>query len=214
MKEWIPLFQTTLWVGLIVFVCVYFKSQVSKLLDTLSKRVEAGDNIKVGSFEIGQSVKPIDKEERQDLLEKEVSESCPDVSENIKTEKIQKYLQVEEAVLNSLQVEYGALINRQVSAGNGANFDGFFVSDNYPFGIEVKYVSGKHIPIEKYVELANSIHTRIRSLGWKKFNLIFVVVFDEQDRHFRAGLNALRKALNNIEGKTILRSYRYEHLDI
>jgi len=215
MKDWIPLFQTGLWVALILFVCIYFKKQLSQLINTLSKRVESGDSIKVGSFELGQSVKPIDPAERDINLEKEVSEAIPSIKDDQAKKEIEinKYLKVEDAVLSSIQAEYGVLINRQVSAGDSADFDGFFVADGQPFGIEIKYVPGMHLQIEKYVTLAETIHKRIRNLGWKKFTLLFVIVFDEHDQHFRAGLKSLRRALNNIDGQTLLRSYRYEHLE-
>lgn len=215
MKDWIPLFQTALWVSLIVFVCIYFKKQVTKLIDTLSKRVESGDSVKVGSFEIGQSIRPIDQSKRDANIEKEVSEAAPDLNKNQeqKEKQINQYLQIEDAVLNSMQAEHGVLINRQVSAGGRADFDGFFVSSGEPHAIEVKYIPGKHLNIEQYVDQAESIHHQVRKLGWKKFTLHFVVVFEEHDRHFRAGLKSLRRALHNIEGQTFLRTYRREHLE-
>jgi hypothetical protein len=54
MKEIIPLLQTALWIGLILFLIKRLLPDMSLLQQILSKRLESGSSVKVGPVEIGE----------------------------------------------------------------------------------------------------------------------------------------------------------------
>ncbi len=53
MKEFIPLFQTSLWVLAIFVLVIYFKKEIGLIRDILKQRLESGSTIKIGPIEIG-----------------------------------------------------------------------------------------------------------------------------------------------------------------
>jgi hypothetical protein len=52
--ECIPLFQTIVWIILIVFILAINKTLFSRLITSLSVRLEKGSSVKSGSFELGE----------------------------------------------------------------------------------------------------------------------------------------------------------------
>lgn len=64
----VPLFQTFLWICLIVCLISRFQGQLKAFLNALTKRLKAGSSIKVGSIEIGELKKEV-KGVRKELSE-------------------------------------------------------------------------------------------------------------------------------------------------
>ncbi len=56
----VPLFQTGLWVLLIVGVGVALRKHVSPMIDALRKRIERGSSVKAGPFELGEDLRKLD----------------------------------------------------------------------------------------------------------------------------------------------------------
>ncbi|CCH99993.1 hypothetical protein ACQY1Y_21475 [Microcystis ichthyoblabe FBCC-A1114] len=54
MKDFVPLFQTILWISLIFGLVVYLRPELKLLRKVLTKRLESGSSIKVGPLEIGE----------------------------------------------------------------------------------------------------------------------------------------------------------------
>ena len=152
MEHIAPLIQTVLWVGLIAGIVWRFHAPIYGLLVALQKRIETGSNVKAGPFEISDQLKPQDpasqKEkaavETQEVLEAQEKLSpaaAPAIS--ISTSIQARYFQAEDMVLRAIQAEYGAPINRQVTAGRDSGFDGLFITSGRTNVVEVKYIAGK-----------------------------------------------------------------------
>lgn len=54
MQDIVPLLQTILWIMTIFGLLFYFRKDVSLIRKTLSKRLESGSSVKIGSLEIGE----------------------------------------------------------------------------------------------------------------------------------------------------------------
>ncbi len=54
MKDFVPLFQSLLWVGLILTMLLYFRKELGLVKKILTKRLESGSSVKFGPIEIGE----------------------------------------------------------------------------------------------------------------------------------------------------------------
>jgi hypothetical protein len=72
MKELVPLFQTLLWMTLLVVLVLYFRAEIDHLRKVLIKRLESGSSVKVGPVEIGELRKEVAsvRKELSDVNEK------------------------------------------------------------------------------------------------------------------------------------------------
>src|SRR6266542_56805 len=136
MSALIPLFQTLLWVGLIVWLIFRYNAQVAAILNSIQDRIAKGSSVKAGPFELGQDVRPQDAQEQKKRLEEEIqqlAEPAPEPqllpsTEEARTSRqdLQKrYLLAEDLVMRELQIEFGTPVNRQVRLG-GIDLDGIF----------------------------------------------------------------------------------------
>jgi hypothetical protein len=69
-SDFVLLFQTILWIILIIVVAIVLRSDIVLLRETLRKRLEGGGSVRIGGFELGNLQKEV-KEVRQDLNETE-----------------------------------------------------------------------------------------------------------------------------------------------
>ncbi len=60
MKEFVPLFQSMLWVALIIAMVIYFRQELDLIKRILSKRLESGSSVKIGPVEIGELKKEVE----------------------------------------------------------------------------------------------------------------------------------------------------------
>lgn len=61
MKDWIPLFQTLSWVGLIVYGAKTFRSHLDSVFSAIYSRIKTGSSFKAGPIEIGEDLKSLEK---------------------------------------------------------------------------------------------------------------------------------------------------------
>lgn len=54
MEAYIPLYQTLLWILLIVALLIYFRPEVKLLREVMAKRLEQGGSLKIGPVELGE----------------------------------------------------------------------------------------------------------------------------------------------------------------
>ncbi len=61
LKDWIPLFQTFLWIGLFVFFAIKYSTKLNKLLEIIFRRIDSGSSIKAGPIELGEELRKLEK---------------------------------------------------------------------------------------------------------------------------------------------------------
>jgi len=61
LKDWVPLFQTLSWIGLIAFMVFKFASKLESLLEIVLNRVKSGSSLKAGPVELGEDLRSLDK---------------------------------------------------------------------------------------------------------------------------------------------------------
>lgn len=60
LAPYVPLFQTLLWVGLIVLAIVAFYRPLRNLIDTLRVRIQKGSSFKAGPVELGEDLRALE----------------------------------------------------------------------------------------------------------------------------------------------------------
>ncbi|MDO9198450.1 hypothetical protein [Rhodoferax sp.] len=189
MEHIAPLIQTVLWVGLIAGIVWRFHAPIYGLLVALQKRIETGSNVKAGPFEITDQLKPqdpISQKQKAAVEIQEVVESEDQVATTMnsmadRTTVIQaRYFQAEDLVLRAIQAEYGAPLNRQVTAGRDSGFDGLFVSGGRTNVVEVKYIAGKG-QYPKIKPAIQRLTEAIQQYGWPNSQIILALVFEHED---------------------------------
>jgi len=61
MEHFVPLFQTVLWVGLIIYAIVLFRVKLENFLEAVRVRIEKGSSFKAGPVELGQDLKGLER---------------------------------------------------------------------------------------------------------------------------------------------------------
>lgn len=221
MEPWIPLIQTGLWVGLIVWVLLRFNSDLKIIVQALRERIQAGGSLKAGPIEFGELIRPLSNAEQSKRLQAEENAAAalplPEGQKDVPCSSYwqgsfrNRYIIAEDLVLRKLQDEYGTLISRQVSGGDRMGFDGFFTKDNRPYAIEVKYLTDR-MEQQELVKHAEQIHLSIIRLGWKKFTLILAVVTDDEHPPCQSQLDSLSSALSDLNYPVNLRVYPFKAL--
>ena len=64
LKDYVPLFQTIIWIIFIFIICLIFKKSIYGIITILQDRIKKGSSVKVGSIEIGEELKNITYEEQ------------------------------------------------------------------------------------------------------------------------------------------------------
>jgi hypothetical protein len=57
LKDYVPLFQTSIWIGFIIVILLIFKKPIREIVSILINRIKKGSSIKAGLFEIGEELK-------------------------------------------------------------------------------------------------------------------------------------------------------------
>jgi hypothetical protein len=185
MTEFVPLLQTGLWVGLIVWLVHRYNAQVAAVLTAIQQRITQGSSVKAGPFELGADIRPQDLEEQNKRIQEEVQqiEAAPNQAlpappqEATRTSQLslrRRYILAEDLVMRELQSEFGAVINRSVRFGN-AELDGIFAKSGGGFGVEVKYVRHR-LHFDRILPSLSHVVQAIRRLGWDRFTLILALV--------------------------------------
>lgn len=224
MEHIAPLIQTVLWVGLIAAVLWRFYSPIYGLLIALQKRVETGSNIKAGPFELTEQLKPQDPTKQKEKAESEVQEALQDSPEaefaamtsspSQRAAGFQaKYFQVEDLVLRAIQSEYGATVNRQVTAGADMGFDGAFITNGRLNIVEVKYVAGSANTISKLRRSVERLSSAISGYGWRNAQIILAVVF-ERAEEMAKGSERLQELISVSSVPIVIRCYSFSELQL
>ena len=185
-KELVPLGQTILWVGLIVWVIRKYGGFIDQVLELFRKRVESGSSVKVGNFEIGEAVKPQSlsdqkKEADDDIRESsESTENYEALSSTVKASIRHDYFLTEDLALRAVQEYYGESIQRNVKVLSLFEADGVFTKNGTLHVVEVKAV-----PVSKIKSIAAKTLTRLDRLisgqAWRNVIIVFVIVIRESD---------------------------------
>ena len=189
MEHIAPLIQTVLWVALVAGIVWRFHVPLYGLLAALQKRVEGGSNIKAGPFELTEQLKPQDPTSQQAKVATEVQEALqadqpsPPTSDATAQRRVSvqaRYFQAEDLVLRAIQAEYGAPINRQVTAGRDDGFDGLFMASGRTTVVEVKYISGS-APGHRFQQTIQRITGAIQQYGWSNAQIVLALVFERSE---------------------------------
>lgn len=221
MEHWIPLLQSGAWIGLIIWLVVRYGPQIKTLIRAIEERITTGSSFKAGPFEIGSSIRPQSTAEQIEQIQIEFPSlssndhphqgSSGEDSSNIDVTDKSRPLISEDLVLRILQEEYGVLINRQISAGAGLQFDGFFVSNNIPHAIEVRYFGG-YFPMSDLIKKVQRIHEKIWHLGWKRFKLVLAIVIDDNYPPSGDTLEAFIQEIDQLGTETVVRVFPFSEV--
>ncbi len=221
MSALIPLFQTLLWVGLIVWLIFRYNAQVAAILNSIQDRIAKGSSVKAGQFELGQDVRPQDAQEQKKRLEEEIqqlAEPAPEPqllpsTEEARTSRqdLQKrYLLAEDLVMRELQIEFGTPVNRQVRLG-GIDLDGIFAKEGAGYGIEVKYVR-KRVALDRLLDSLSRLQTSLQRLGWRRFTLILALVCESDDPISPSEIEGIQSRLSQLAVPVVVRVYTLQSL--
>ena len=184
LKDLVPLAQTTLWVGLIVWVIRKYGSFIDQLLELFRKRVESGSSVKAGPFEIGQAVEPqsvLDQKIEADEEIKDFTES-PTVYDALPLEAKStirsEYFLAEDLALRAIQEEYGESIKRNVKVLSLFQADGVFTKNGTLHVVEVKTLTRNNLKLIAKKTLS-VMDNAIQNQGFKNVIIVFVVVVKE-----------------------------------
>jgi len=210
MKDWIPLFQTGLWIGLIVWLILRYKTLVSSVLTAVQNRIERGSSVKAGPFELGESIKTQTIDQQKNRLEEDrrsdKSEEGNNEAKPLRTKN--EYILIEDLALRKVQAEFGAPINRQVSLGRDVGLDGMFTIDGAAFAVEVKYVVSPRGDVSNYIPRSlEQIQSYIDRFGWQRFTFILVIVFERKELMNPPVLKQIQDHLSRYGEKVLVRFY-------
>ncbi len=219
-----PLLQTVLWVGLLGIVLRLFHKPIYDLLITLQKRIESGSNIKAGPFELTEQLKPQDPSQQREKAALEIEElmqeqrpeqvqKLPEVVSRKALALKAKYFQAEDLVLRAIQTEYGATVERNVTAGSDIGFDGAFVSNGRLNIVEVKYLARPTSNFFNILKSVDRIEASITRYGWRNVQILLAVVVEsaEDFAKVNTGLQAkIARKQDNVE--VVIRCYTFAEL--
>lgn len=212
MNAWVPLFQTALWVALIVWLVLRYHAQLGALIAAVQKRIEHGSSLKAGPFELGEGAKPESVATQKDRLAEEskttdASTLAAPARESVKS----RYLLAEDLVMRKLQAEFGIPIKRQIALGPDARFDGLFAKQGAGYGIEVKYLNRRGSSKE-LAEMIQQAVQYVAGLGFARFTLILVFVFETEDLMSPEVLRTVQSEVSRHGEKVVARFYAFRDL--
>jgi hypothetical protein len=217
----IPLLQTILWVGLIVWLIHRYNAQVVAILTSIQDRVAKGSSVKAGPFELGQDIRPQDAQEQKNRLEEEIQqlgEPPPgpqllppgEGSQSSRLDLQKRYLLAEDLVMRELQIEFGAPVNRQIRVG-GVELDGMFAKEGSGYGIEVKYVR-RRVTSDRLIDSLTRLQSSLQRLGWRRFTLILALVCESDEPISPSDIERIQARLSQLGVPVMVRVYTLQSL--
>ena len=181
LAPFVPLAQTALWALLIIGLIVWFNKPIQKILQAFQRRVEAGNAVKAGWFELSE-LKPLSPEQQRQKTKDEVVDVISDpqsllLSAGESENRTAIYLQYEDLALRAIQTEFDTPVVRQVGGAERAKFDAAFVKDGRLHVVEVKTYA-KHIGFERLRSSVTKIAEATKRTGGPRSRLIVAVVYD------------------------------------
>ena len=209
-----PLGQTLIWALLIVGLIAFFNQPIRKLLEAVQHRVEAGNAVKAGWFELSE-LKPLSPKQQRDKTKEEVDISTPTTDGQpppgpTRSAVVATYLQSEDLAIRAIQTEFDVPVMRQIQGASGAELDAVFVKYGRLHVVEVKTFSRN-----LYFELLRSSVARLaqatKVMGGQRARLILAIVYtgSEPASDIKA---KIRESIVGITPEVDLRVYTLSYL--
>ncbi len=191
MEHAAALIGTVLWVALIAGLVWRFHDPVYGILSALQKRIDSGSSLKAGPFELQDQLKPSSPEAQRVKVETETAEAAAQAVEGTAAPRspasiagdkritLKAFLS-EDLALRTIQAEYGALVQRQVSAGpNSRIFDGFLLNNGRPTVVEVRFIR-ERASVQRLGSSLERIAAAIQSSPWPNAQLLLALVLEHE----------------------------------
>jgi len=187
LAPFVPLLQTLLWISLVIALTLWFNKPIRSLLAALRQRVEAGSSVKAGWFELSE-LKPESAEQQRERAKLELTttlagQTTPSAGLQVNTQTLgtpPQALLAEDLALRAIQADRGVPLNRQISAGPDAGFDGAFAQDGKLNIVEVKFFTGEANPNALRTSLER-LASAVERVHWRNVRIILVLVFQRHE---------------------------------
>ena len=182
LAPFVPLFQTLLWVALVVALVLGFNKPIRQILLALRQRVETGSAVKAGWFELSElKLQPVEQQRERaqfELAEANIEQPATSASPAHVRPTVTpgQFLFAEDLALRALQADLGVALNRQISAGPDAGFDAAFAQAGKLNVVEVKFFPGSITPKKLRTSL-DRIAIAVERVHWTNVRIILVLVF-------------------------------------
>ncbi len=182
LAPFVPLFQTLLWVALVVALVLGFNKPIRQILLALRQRVETGSAVKAGWFELSElKLQPVEQQRERaqlELAEANIEQPATSTSPAHVRPAVTpgQFLFAEDLALRALQADLGVALNRQISAGPNAGFDAAFAQAGKLNVVEVKFFPGSITPKKLRTSL-DRIAIAVERVHWTNVRIILVLVF-------------------------------------
>lgn len=206
--------QTLVWVLLIVGLVMWLNGPIKKILEVIYTRVDAGNAIKVGWFELAE-LKTLSREQQRIKAQEEIAilgeqRDTLQCSETKGKSIASIYFESEDLALRAVQTEYGVPLVRQVEGVRGAQFDAAFVKDGCLHVVEVKSFN-KSFGLERLRSSIGRIADATRQMGGPKAHLIVAIVYTGTENQSEVKTK-IGEVLMNLSLEVDIRVYSLENL--
>lgn len=214
LAPFVPLGQTILWTLLIVGLILWFNLPIRQILLAIRRRVEAGNAIKAGWFELSE-LKPLSPERQRQKTKEDVADATlgsklTEVIQPGQTDMTAVYLQSEDLALRAIQTEFDAPLVRQIEGSGGTSFDAAFYKHNRLHVVEVKAYN-KQVGFERLRSSVARIAAATLVMGGPRARLIVAVVYSGTESASEVKAK-IRKALTSLPLEIDVRVYSLEYL--
>ena len=121
-----------------------------------------------------------------------------------------RYFLAEDLALRVVQLEYGASVNRQVTAGSDMGFDGTFIANGQLHIVEVKFFSTS-LKIDLIHRSLERIIFALKRYGWKNVRIVLVLV-NEDALEMETMMSRVQTLVKTIEFPVDVRGYSLREL--
>ncbi len=179
-----PLTQTLAWITLIVALLVWFRRPIDNILESIQRRVEAGNAIRVGPLEMPE-LRPMSPEQQRKKTTEELEDVRASVAlapspNAVDANMVANYLQAEDLALRAVQAEFDTPVMRQVQGPNGALFDAAFVKHGRLHVVEVK-VYDQSVDLERLRASVAKLASVTVQMSGDQARLLVVTVYGGRD---------------------------------
>ena len=214
LAPFVPLAQTVLWTLLIIGLIVWFNIPIRQIFQAIQRRVEAGNAVKAGWFELSE-LKPLSLEQQRQKTKDEVADvisdpQSPPSSAAGSVNRAAIYFQSEDLALRAIQTEFDTPVVRQVEGAGRAEFDAAFVKDGRLHVVEVNTYA-KHIGFERLRSSIARIAEATKRTGGPRSRLIVAVVYDGPENGSEVKAK-VREALTSLALEIDVRVYSLTYL--
>lgn len=219
MSEWVPLFQTLVWVLFITGILWRFNPEVRSLVRTLCERIEKGSSVKAGPFELGSLPSQVMEEQRKSLQAAAdnvatglgaAQPAQPSGAKGLPTTLRTTVLLAEDLAIRRLQSDFGVSVSRQLRLGANLELDGLFIFQGVAYVVEVKYVY-RELDVASLLIRTTQLLTRT-SQEWARSAVILALVYADQKRLTEAERSQVKESFRSLGDRVIIRFYLFDEL--